>query len=68
MPEFNTEEAIKATYKTLGSLSYMELKRLHDDEQYSEDFRMTTPDYVSMCRKKDIIEDKTFEQAKKNIK
>ena len=40
---------------------YMELKRLHDDEQYSEDFRMTTPDYVSMCRKKDIIEDKAFE-------
>ena len=68
MPEFNTEEAIKSTYTTLGSLSYMELKRLHDDEQYSEDFRMTTPDYVAMCRKKDITEDKTLEAAKKNIK
>ena len=51
----------------MGALSYCELKKLHDDAQYNEDFRLTTPDYVAMCRKKDIIEDKALEHAKKNI-
>lgn len=53
---------------TLSALSYTELSRLHDDEQYSEDFRMTTPDYLAMCRKKDIVEDKTLKFAKDNMK
>jgi len=28
---------------------------------------MTTPGYLSMCRKKDIVEDKTLKLAKENI-
>ena len=28
---------------------------------------MTTPDYIAMCRKKDIVEDKALDHAKKNI-
>ena len=28
---------------------------------------MTTPSYMAMCRKKDIVEDKTLKLAKENI-
>jgi len=46
--------------ETLSALPYTELKRLNDDEQYNEDFRMTLPDYIAQCRKKDNVEDKTL--------
>ena len=52
---------------TFQALPYTELKRLADDEQYADDFRMTTPGYMSMCKKKDAVEDKCLKVAKENI-
>ena len=53
--------------ETLTALPYSELKRLAEDEEYADDFRMTTPGYTAMCRKKDILEDKALKLAKENI-
>ena len=48
-------------------MPYIEIKRLCEDAQYAEDFRLTTENYMSMCQKKDICEDKTLKNAKDNI-
>ena len=53
--------------ETLSALPITELEKLKEDDQYNEDFRMTTPSYMSMCRKKDITEDKALKLAKENI-
>ena len=53
--------------ETLSALPFIELQKLAEDAQYNEDFRMTTPSYLAMCRKKDIVEDKALNLAKENI-
>ena len=53
--------------EALSACPFIELQKLNDDPQYNEDFRMTTPHYLAMCRKKDIVEDKTLNLAKENI-
>ena len=53
--------------ETLSALPMTELQKLNEDDQYNEDFRMTTPSYMAMCRKKDITEDKALTMAKENI-
>ena len=53
--------------ETLSALPFIELQKLAEDPQYNEDFRMTMPSYLAMCRKKDIVEDKALNLAKENI-
>ena len=65
--EFQVSEVISQTMETLSALPISELQKLNEDDQYNEDFRMTTPSYMSMCRKKDITEDKAQKMAKENI-
>ena len=53
---------------SLDSISITELKRLADDDDYSDDTLMTSNAYLTMCKKKDHIEDETLRLATENIK
>ena len=44
-----------------------ELKKLKEDDEYREDTRLTSDQYVRLCKKKDKIEDQSLELAKENI-
>jgi|Transcript_2759 hypothetical protein len=53
---------------SLASISLTELKRLADDDDYSDDTIMSSTIYLQMCKKKDGIEDETLKLATENIK
>ena len=64
----NLQESKNFAVNSLTSISLTELQRLKADEQYSEDFTMTSSHYVKMCKKKDAIEDEALKLATENIK
>jgi hypothetical protein len=51
------KEAKDYVASSLASISLSELKRLGDDEEYSEDTLMTSNPYVKMRKHKDDQED-----------
>ena len=53
---------------SLDSISLTELKRLADDDDYSDDTLMTSNAFLTMCKKKDNVEDETLRLANENIK
>ena len=53
---------------SLDSISLTELKRLADDDEYSDDTLMTSNAFLTMCKKKDNVEDETLRLANENIK
>merc|ERR1719469_1838211 len=53
---------------SLASISLTELKRHADDDEYSDNTLMSSNAYLTMCKKKDGIEDETLKLANENIK
>lgn len=53
---------------SLSSISLTELKRLAEDEEYQEDTRTTSANYVRVCKVKDNLEDQTLKVATENLR
>ena len=53
---------------SLQSISLTELQKLADDEEYQEDTRTTSTNYVRVCKAKDNIEDQALKTATENIR
>ena len=69
--EATTSQIAKAKEEinaSLASISLTELKRLADDDNYSDDTVMTSNAFLKMCKKKDGVEDEALKLANDNIK
>ena len=62
------QESKDFAVNSLASISLTELQRLKDDNQYQEDFTMTSSHFVKMVKKVDQIEDEALKLATENVK